>query len=1281
MWLNGPIDTAAFSEAVSTAFTEAEALHVLFGDEDGVPFQTVDMHAHLTTLVDNEPRADEQIRDLAREAVRTSPLAEPSSASMLLRRKDDRWAWSFHSHNLLLDGYSLSLYVQRVAELYSAFVAGVDVPVRWFGELSGALAAVATRAADENSLEYWGRLLDVDLGAEPASLDLADVFSFSYRPVLVPTDDDIFIRLRSFARSARVNWAELLITLWGLYCALADGRDHLVVRVPLMLRDERHVLRTPVAIARALPVVVSIGPHRRLSGLLRDVREQMTNARKHSGVEDHEIARLWNGGRTSYVGLPTINIKPFRSAPRFGDVATTAETINPGPVGRLDLSVYEDSGQGIRMELSGHESLTSRGTIEWHAKEFGGFLSAALNSSPDWTIYEMFQGAGSPVTGEPSSAASSNGPGLALSENTLDALLRARFLRVPDSAVALIDGDGVEVYSGAFDVRVNAFAHVLSEHGVDIGDRVAIALPRSVDLVVALTAVLRVGAAYVPIDPTYPKERIAAALEDTAVRLVITDSVTVAAHADVFAAADAMVVADEETVRAVLETGASDSPALSRPLAPEDVAAVIFTSGTTGRPKGVELSHGALANRLTWGRETLGFRPGSVGMWKSGLGFVDAATELFGPLTAGATVVVASHEDARDPARLVELITQYGVTHLLTVPGLADVLTGVLAADVRLPSLESWVASGEPLAPSTVEAMQRAAPGAVIRNLYGSTEITGDATMAVAVDDGTATIGAPVPNTVVRVLDSWLRAAPLGVIGELYVGGAQLAHGYVEQASLSAERFIADPYSKTGARLYRTGDLARWAPAGALEFMGRSDEQVKIRGYRIELNEIRTLLERHEWVLAAVVVAADHPAGGQYLAAYVIATAEAPDNATELSEALSERASATLPEHMVPAVFTVLDTFPTSPNGKLDRRALPTPDLRLSTGGRGPETDAELALAAVFRDILQLPEDARLSVDDDFFRLGGHSLLATRAVARVNAKLGSALTLRDVFDHPTIASLAPLADEAARGLAPVLRVGDIPRPDVTPVSFGQQALWVIDRLGGPGGRYVVPVVLRLSGELDEAGLQQALQDIIARHEVLRTLIVEDGGQLRQEVLSADDPAAGLVLVAEDLTTAHESAARARVTELVRSPFDLARDTPIRVGLLRVKAAERVLVLAIHHHVIDEWSLPVLLGDLSAAYQARIAGLAPAWNPLPVQYADYALWQRELLGDPANPDSEMSRHLEYWRDALAGAPEESTVSSDRARPAEPTHRGRDLTFEVDPQTLAGLRDIADRLGRV
>ncbi|WP_285691829.1 AMP-binding protein, partial [Actinoplanes sp. NBRC 103695] len=642
IWLDGVVDPAVFVSSVSSVFVETDALRVRFGDEDGVPFQYVDTAMTLSTEVVDVGHGDDRIRVLAREQL-TGPLAtagEPATGSTLIRRENGTWAWILVTNILLVDGYSISLFIRRVAEVYSAAQAGDAVPDRWFGTLKSVTDAKNPGAFGiEEGAAYWSGVFGIEDAGQENVEDLSEVFVSPSRPVVVAIPGDTSARVQQFARGARVSWTDSLIALWGVYTALADGRDRVAVRVPLMLRDDRESLKTPSAISRAIPVVTEISPYRTVEDVVEAVASQLKTSRRHTTVEDHQIARLWPGGQASYLALPTINIRLFESTPRLGDINAVSETISTGPVGSLDLAIYRSPGSGIRLELSTGSAV---GDPLWHAEQFSRFLNTVLDGSPGQTLHELSAGFTSGTGGPDPSWVQGETPDV--TPATVDALVRRRVAADPD-AVAVIADDGTALTYGQFDARVNALAHLLIGQGVRVGDRVAVVMTRSVDLVVALTAVMRAGAAYVPVDPGYPAGRIRHILDDAAPALVITDR-----HAEVHQHAGTALRVDDHDVQEHLDLGQETSPVLSRPLNGLDAAVVIFTSGTTGTPKGVTLTHRALVSRLAWGHRVLGYTPDSVALSKSGVGFVDAVTELFGPLIAGACVVVVVAESAQDPA-------------------------------------------------------------------------------------------------------------------------------------------------------------------------------------------------------------------------------------------------------------------------------------------------------------------------------------------------------------------------------------------------------------------------------------------------------------------------------------------------------------------------------------------------------------------------------------------------------------------------------------------------------
>ncbi|MCX4237829.1 non-ribosomal peptide synthetase [Streptomyces ortus] len=830
---------------------------------------------------------------------------------------------------------------------------------------------------------------------------------------------------------------------------------------------------------------------------------------------------------------------------------------------------------------------------------------------------------------------------------TLPELFRAQAARTPD-ALALVFGEQRLTYA-ELDARVEHTARVLAGQGVGPERTVAVALPRSADLVIALLAVHRAGGAYLPLDPDYPQERLAFMLADARPVCVIRDSLPEGPYGALPAAYD-----------------------------PSSPAYVIYTSGSTGRPKGVVVPQSGIVNRLLWMQDAYGLTGADRVLQKTPSSFDVSVWEFFWPLITGAALVVARPYGHKDPRYLADLIRRQDVTVAHFVPSMLQLFLEEPAA-AGCAGLRRVMCSGEALPVPLAHRFHRTLAATELHNLYGPTEASVDVT-AVQVRPGATSvpIGRPVWNTRVYVLDAALRPVPPGVAGELYLAGAQLARGYLGRAGLTAERFVADPYGGPGERMYRTGDLARWTPDGTVEYLGRTDDQVKIRGFRIELGEIETALASHDTVTQAVVVPHD-----DRLVAYVVPTpaqlsaADAPGSATPAAArvpdpgVLRRHVAAVLPEHMVPAAFVVVDTLPLTPNGKLDRRALPAPDFGAGAVGALPRTPREEILCGLFADVLGLE---RVGVHDDFFALGGHSLVAMRLAARVRAVLGAEASLRTVFEAPTVARLAEALRDGAGTELPVLAPAD--RPRRLPLSFAQQRLWVLYRVEGASPTYNIPLVWRLSGALDADALRLAVDDLVARHEPLRTVFPEEDGRAHQLIL---DPARAGVAVRTASVTGEEELAE-RLAEAVGYGFELDREAPLRVHLFRTAEDEHVLLLLLHHIAGDEWSDRPLTRDLAAAYAARAAGRTPEWAPLPVQYADYSQWQRAVLGDEKDPQSLAARQLAYWKQALAGLPEELALPVDRPRPLEASYRGGVVDLSLDPALAAGLRELA-RSGNV
>ncbi|MEU5407521.1 amino acid adenylation domain-containing protein [Nocardia asteroides] len=832
---------------------------------------------------------------------------------------------------------------------------------------------------------------------------------------------------------------------------------------------------------------------------------------------------------------------------------------------------------------------------------------------------------------------------------------RAAVAAHPD-AVALAY-EGTELTYREFDERVNRLARLLVRRGVGAESLVGLAVRRSLDLVVGMYAIVTAGGAYVPLDPDHPAERIAHILDTAQPVCVLTttaDAVEVPAATPVITMDT---VALEDFSGAPLETAE-----LIRPVLPQHPAYVIFTSGSTGRPKGVAVSHRAIDNQIAWMLAEYPLAPGDVYLQKTATTFDVSLWGYFMPLRTGAKLVVATHDGHRDPAYIAETIAAQGVTMTDFVPSMLTVFAAHTTAG-SIPTLRDVFAIGEALPPETVEALRAVSP-AQVHNLYGPTEAAVSVTYwpAGETDRGSVPIGVPQWNTQVYVLDSWLRPVPAGVVGELYLAGDQLARGYVARADLTSDRFVANPFAP-GARMYRTGDLVVWrtptADTHVLEYLGRTDFQVKFRGQRIELGEIETALLAQPAVSQAVAIVADSPAGEQ-LVAYVVPKPGAEIEQAPLLAAIGE----SLPAYMIPAALVALDAFPLNPSGKLDRKALPAPTF---TAGefRAPSTPTEEIVAGVYAELLGM---ARVGADDDYFALGGNSLLATRAVARINEALDADVTIRDLFEAPTVTALAARIGAASGSARPALVAGE--RPQRIPLSLAQQRMWVLNQLDPASGSYNIPFAIRLTGALDVAALDAAVRDVLDRHESLRTRFPAVDGSPVQEILAVGDVLpAGL-----EVETTTEVLARAAA--LAEAGFDVTAQVPVRARLLTDgSAADWLLVVVVHHISADGASLAPLARDLVTAYVSRAGQQAPGWTPLPVQYADYALWQRAAVGADDEPGSVAAAQLDYWRNQLAGVPPLLELPQDRPRPAVPTLRGATTELRLPAEVHTRLNHIA------
>ena len=1170
----------------------------------------------------------------------------------LIRLAADRHRLLLSNHHLLMDGWSLPVLVGELFELYKhrgrSAALGRVTPYRdYLGWIAGQdrQAAQAAWQRALAGLEEPTRLAAAQPGAAPALPE----------EIIVELPEALTEALSRQARSHSLTLNTILQGAWAILLGRLTGHDDVVFGTTVAGRpSEIAGIQTMVGLfINTLPVRVRLHPAEPLSELLTRLQDSQSELIAHQHLGLAEIQSLAGLGELFDTLVVFENYPLDRSALAQPVAGLALTSLEGHDATHYPLSLMAVPAERLRLRLQYRSDLFERSTVEAMGRRLVALLEAVVAdpSQPIGRIDILEQEERQQILID------WNDTACEVPHTTLPGLFEAQVERSPE-ATALVFEESTLSYA-ELNAQANRLAHLLIGRGIGPENLVAIALPRSIEMVVTLLGILKAGAAYLPLDPEYPLERLSYMLGDAQPACVLTS----ARISERLPEGIARLLLDHpETAGALAqspETNPSDAERIE-PLSPHNPAYVIYTSGSTGTPKGVVGLHSGAINRLGWFAERYPCPPGKVVLAKSSLSFIDGSTELLGPLLHGICVVLSDNSAAKNPEDLTALIERHATSRITVVPSLLATLLG--SGDARrLAPCRLWITSGETLPETYATWFEKLLPEAQLLNLYGASEASGDSLFSECRGSDVG-IGQPIWNTRVYVLDGSLQPVPVGAPGELYIAGAGLARGYLKRPALSAERFVADPFGPPGTRMYRTGDLARWRAEGVLDFLGRADQQVKIRGFRIEPGEIEAVLARHASVAQAAVIARDDPGGDKRLVGYVVAqSGQRADPAL-----MRSHVAQSLPEYMVPGAIVVLEALPLSPNGKLDRKALPAPEfgVRASAAWRAPRTAREEILCALFAETLAVPQ---VGIEDNFFELGGHSLLATRLVSRIRAALGLELAIRSLFEAPTVAGLAERLNKA-QAAKPPLRA--MVRPEEIPLSFAQRRLWFLDRLEGPSPAYNIPVALRLTGALDCPALEAALADLVERHESLRTIFPEDLGSLRQLILEAPNARPTLNVLPVTEATLTEALAAA-----AQQSFDLSAQIPLRVHLFALRQSEHVLLLVLHHIAADGWSLAPLGRDLACAYAARCQHAAPQLPTLPLQYADYTLWQQQLLGSETDPESLLGGQTAFWTKALEGLPEQLELPTDRPRPALASYQGETVPLQISPELHGRLLGLA------
>ena len=1327
-YLSGRLDMRAMEESLNGVVQRHEVLRTTFPALDGQPTQVIAPTLRLTLSVIDlrklpETERNQQSRSLANEEARRpfDSAQGPLLRATLVQLAEQEHLFLFTVHQIVCDGWSIQIFFREFWTLYEAF-SGKRLP---------SLPALSLQYADfavwqrrwlqgevlESQLSYWKKQFGDCLPVLNLPTDrprpALQSFRGARRSVVLP--ESLTEALKELSRREGVT---LFMTLMAAFKSLLyryTGQEDLVVGFPIANRNWAETAGLIGFFVNTLVARTDLPATPTFKELLARVRDVCLGAYGHQDLPFEKLVEELQPerdlSRNPLFQVMFVFQIPQPSRVEFQGLKSQSMEVDAG-TSKFDLTLsLTDRGENLVGFLEYSTDLFDLSTIERMAGHFQTLLQEIV-ADPDRPISTL------PMLNEAErhqlltewNDTHADYP----KDSCIHALFEAQVKGTPD-AIA-VEFEGIQLTYRELNARANQLAHYLRELGVGPKKFVGICVERSLEMVIALLGILKAGGAYVPLDPTYPKERLAFMLDDAQVSVLLTQESLIEDGrlsmedryplSSILYSQMKVVCLDRDSKEIAQQTATNPM----HQVCSESLAYVIYTSGSTGMPKGVQVSHRSVVNCLYSIRQELGLAEKDIFLALTTISFDIAALELFLPLIAGARVVLASRDEVLDGKRLLDKLTASGATAMQATPSAWRLL---LDAEWKGCANFKILCGGESLFRQLADQLSES--GASLWNLYGPTETTIWSMLnRVETGDRLVPIGRPIANTQIYVLDSHLQTVPVGVHGELYIGGDGLARGYLNRPELTSEKFIPNPFSdQLGSRLYRTGDFARYRPDGNIEFIGRVDNQVKIRGYRIELGEIEAVLNQHPAVKESVVVAREDESSslfpppqwgrtkvgvhesasvvgaasplsrpspvkgegvyerGSHLVAYIVPTLKTP-SVTDLRSFLKEK----LPELMLPSVFVLLDALPLTPNGKIDRNALPPLDgtrPQLIQGFVEPRTEIEELVTQIWREVLKLD---KIGVYDNFFELGGHSLLATRLVARLRNNFSIDLPLRKLFELPTVAALAEHVDCLRRNqsgvsiplIVPVSRDGPLP------LSFSQRRLWFLHKLNADFTADNVPAVFNIKGDLDIAALERALNEIINRHESLRTSISEIDGNPVQQIVSP----LMLALPVINLSRLSEDKAAAEVQRIsaddARQPYNL-REAPLtRAKLLRLKNQEHVFILNFHHIVSDGSSLIVFCQELAALYEAFMDGKPSPLPPLPIQYADYAVWQHEWLQAEV-----LQSQLAYWRRQLGNGLMTLNLPSDYERPVVQTFRGARLTQALSEELSKSLKDLSRQEG--
>ena len=1269
--LDGPLDAVALRAALDVLVARHESLRATLS-ADGLSM-LVAAHRDVPLEVADLRGLDTAAREAALAEVTAAAVDVPFDLvegpllrAALLRLTDTSHLLVLAAHHVICDGWSFGIVARELARLYDLALgrpASALAPADRYADYAAREAARATDPEVEADAAFWSaRFADgAPLLELPTDRPRPAVRGFASRREDHLLEVPLVAELKRFAGGQGASLFGVLAGGFAATLARIAGQPEVVLGVPTAGQSEAGMPSLVGHCVNLLPVRIAVDPQASASELLAGAQSALMDAFEHPRITFGTLLRRLQVPRDA-ARLPLVSVMfNLDQALELEGVGFDGLSAHLASVPRthenfeLFVNATQEGG-ALRLECQYNTALFDAATVTHWLAAFEALLRGVL-ATPQASVARL------PMldAGQRARLAEWNATAVDVDATLLVHERVARQADATPDALAIVAGRARATHAELRD-RARRIAHALRERGVRPGDRVGLCVERGIDLVAALLGTLAAGATYVPLDPAFPSERLAYMAQDAGLALLLTESSV--AHRVPWSA-ERTVRLDESAawIASLPATALDDEP--PAPGRGERAAYLIYTSGSTGRPKGVAVPHRAVGNFLDAMRREPGLGPSDRLVAVTTLSFDIAVLELLLPLVVGGSVVVASRDDVLDGLALRGLLEGQGATTMQATPAGWRVL--LEAGWDGAPGFKALV-GGEALPADLAQRLLERC--GEVWNLYGPTETTVWSTVWRVVDPRRGIlIGRPIANTRVHVVDEQGEPCPIGVPGELLIAGDGVALGYHDRPELTAERFIPDPGAgRPGATMYRTGDRGRWRADGRLEHLGRLDAQVKVRGFRIELGEIESALRTHPAVLDAVAIVREDRAGDPRLVGYWVARDAA--GVAPQAAAFGAHLKRSLPDYMVPLHLVRLDAVPRLPNGKLDRRALPVPDAALAADrATEPRSELERSVAAAMERALGLPG---LGPDDDFFMLGGHSLLAARVIAQLNRQLGARLSLRTLFESPTVARLAHAIEREAGGGADVPPIARRTVRGTAPLSLNQERMWFLERLNPGRTVYNTPSAHRLRGRLDAAALGRALQRTVDRHEVLRTTIEPTAEGAVQRIHAQLDVSA---LPLEDLrglpAETREATLAARIDTLVETPFELSMAPLFVVRLFRLADEEHVLFFMPHHAIWDGWSFDLFYDEMSAGYLAELDGRAPALPALEVSYGDYAAWQRDWLASDA-----FEAQAAHWRQRFAAGAGEARrgLMTDRPRGATMTGEGRTEWLAIDRPLTERLREL-------